>query len=58
MVGQKLVTEQNKAKNPLQRNGFLTFMIKNDYSHSMVPMGLGVRSIRTRLIPGTSWVMR
>ncbi len=29
-----------------------------DYSHSMVPMGLGVRSSRTRLIPSTSWVMR
>ena len=29
-----------------------------DYSHSMVPMGLGVRSIRTRLMPSTSWVMR
>ena len=28
------------------------------YSHSMVPMGLGVRSIRTRLMPSTSWVMR
>ena len=28
------------------------------YSHSMVPMGLGVRSIRTRLIPSTSWVIR
>ena len=27
MVGQKLVTEQNKAKNPLQRNGFLTLLI-------------------------------
>ena len=29
-----------------------------DYSHSMVPMGLGVRSIRTRLMPSTSWVIR
>ena len=28
------------------------------YSHSMVPMGLGVRSSRTRLMPSTSWVMR
>ena len=28
------------------------------HSHSMVPMGLGVRSMTTRLIPGTSWVMR
>ena len=24
------------------------------YSHSMVPVGLGVRSIRTRLMPSTS----
>jgi len=29
-----------------------------NYSHSMVPMGLGVRSMRTRLMPSTSWVMR
>ena len=28
------------------------------YSHSMVPMGLGVRSYRTRLMPSTSWVIR
>ena len=28
------------------------------YSHSIVPMGLGVKSIRTRLMPSTSWVMR
>ena len=28
------------------------------YSHSMVPMGLGVRSNRTRLMPSTSWVIR
>ena len=58
LIGQNLITERMKRKNPLQCNGFLAFMIKNDYSHSMVPMGLGVRSIRTRLMPGTSWVMR
>ena len=29
-----------------------------DYSHSIVPMGLGVRSRQTRLMPSTSWVMR
>ena len=28
------------------------------YSHSMVPMGLGVRSSRTRLMPSASWVIR
>ena len=28
------------------------------YSHSIVPMGLGVRSMRTRLMPSTSWVIR
>ena len=28
------------------------------YSHSMVPMGLGVRSRQTRLMPSTSLVMR
>lgn len=28
------------------------------YSHSIVPMGLGVRSRRTRLMPSTSEVIR
>ena len=28
------------------------------YSHSIVPVGLGVKSYRTRLMPGTSAVMR
>lgn len=27
------------------------------YSHSIVPIGLGVRSMRTRLMPSTSWVI-
>ena len=57
-VGQKLVTEKRKTKNPLRCNGFFVYMINSDYSHSMVPMGLGVRSYRTRLMPSTSWVMR
>jgi len=57
-IGQKLVMEKCIRKNPLQCNGFLVYVIIIDYSHSMVPMGLGVRSIRTRLIPGTSWVIR
>ena len=29
-----------------------------NYSHSIVPLGLGVRSYKTRLTPGTSWVIR
>ena len=29
-----------------------------DHSHSMVPMGFGVRSSRTRLMPSTSCVIR
>ena len=28
------------------------------HSHSMVPMGLGVMSKTTRLMPSTSWVIR
>ena len=57
-VGQKLVTEKRKTKNPLRCNGFFVYRIIADYSHAMVPMGLGVRSYRTRLMPSTSWVMR
>ena len=35
------------------------FALKHsDYSHSIVPIGLGVRSSSTRLTPSTSWVMR
>ena len=35
------------------------FSQKHDlYSHSMVPVGFGVRSYRTRLMPSTSAVMR
>ena len=34
MIGQKLVTEKFKTKNPLHCNGFLAIVIKNDYSHS------------------------
>ena len=29
----------------------------HDYSHSIVPIGFGVRSIRTLLMPGTSCVI-
>ena len=35
-VGQKLVTEKRKTKNPLQRNGFFVYMINSDYSHSLL----------------------
>ena len=35
LIGQNLITERMKRKNPLQCNGFLAFMIKNDYSHSL-----------------------
>lgn len=44
-----------KIQNPLVFLHFSAFLI---YSHSIVPIGLGVRSITTRLIPSTSWVMR
>ena len=38
-VGQKLVTEKRKTKNPLQRNGFFVYMINSDYSHSVLLLG-------------------
>ena len=50
-----LSTGSLKTLKPLILLGFRTFSI---YSHSIVPIGLGVRSITTRLIPSTSWVMR
>ena len=56
--GQLLVKKKAKAEKSLQRNNFSALYLENGHSHSMVPMGLGVRSIRTRLMPSTSWVMR
>ena len=35
-VGQKLVTEKSKTKNPLRCNGFFVYMINSDYSHSLL----------------------
>ena len=50
-----LSEEMGEIEKPLVLLAFLNF---SNYSHSMVPMGLGVRSIRTRLMPSTSWVIR
>ena len=45
-----------KNKNPetLVWKGFQDLIFLRIYSHSMVPVGLGVRSHRTRLTPETS----
>ena len=52
-------TAQNKkARNSGRCRDFGLWSADDTYSHSMVPMGFGVRSSRTRLIPSTSWVMR
>ncbi len=46
----KKMPENTKIFGHLQANIY--------YSHSIVPMGFGVRSYRTLLIPATSLVMR
>ena len=46
------------AVKPSVFKGFSGGWINSAYSHSIVPMGLGVRSRQTRLMPSTSWVMR
>ena len=34
------------------------YLPERDHSNSIVPVGFGVKSYRTRFTPGTSWVMR
>ena len=43
------------CRKPLIYKAFSTFVY---YSHSIVPVGLGVKSYSTRLMPGTSVTMR
>ncbi len=54
-LASKALFEGFKASKNLETQGFSGMW---DYSHSIVPTGLGVRSRRTLLIPSTSAVMR
>ena len=54
-VIKSLSKERYKTAKSLCRNGF---GVSKTHSHSMVPVGLGVRSNSTRLTPFTSAVMR
>ena len=55
-VGQKLVTEKRKTKNPLQRNGFFVYMINSDYSHSLTKSISGVYKWRIKVIFRQFWL--
>ena len=50
-----LSKDLSEHRKPALLLGFQSFSI---YSHSIVPTGFGVRSRSTRLIPGTSQVIR
>ena len=52
---QTSISNDSEVRNALILLGLRHFL---GYSHSIVPMGLGVRSRHTRLMPSTSWVMR
>lgn len=54
-LGHCPVTERKKIPRALIFQGFAG---KWSYSHSMVPVGFGVRSYNTLLMPGTSLVIR
>ena len=51
-------TRKNASTLPRLFCLFARLVASRDYSHSIVPIGLGVKSISTLLIPGTSWVIR
>ena len=51
-------TRKNASTLPRLFCLFARLVASRVYSHSIVPIGLGVKSIRTLLIPGTSWVIR
>ena len=57
-VAEAFLRKHKVPENPLFPRVFGHLLASRYYSHSMVPTGLGVRSINTRLMPSTSAVMR
>lgn len=50
-------TRKNASTLPRLFRLFARLVASRDYSHSIVPVGFGVRSYSTRLMPGTSEVI-
>lgn len=48
----------NTAGNPLDYLPYKIICVIIHHSNSTVPVGFGVKSYSTRLIPATSWVIR
>ena len=57
-VGQIITFGGAVYNSQLAQRAIIVDFAKQNHSHSMVPVGLGVRSMRTRLMPSTSEVMR